>query len=63
MLEGIDVCLVAWYTIMDVFRTTYYFWKVNTNNGICVDHHSNVGMIKPQNRTLKAMATLHLMLE
>jgi hypothetical protein len=33
-LEGIDVCPVAWYTIMGVSRATYYQWKVNASNGM-----------------------------
>jgi hypothetical protein len=47
MLEGIDVCPIAWYTIMDVSKATYYHWKVNANNGMRASHHSNVGL---QNR-------------
>jgi hypothetical protein len=63
MLEGIDVCPVAWYTIMGVSRATYYRWKVNTNNGTRTDHHGNVGTVKPRAHTLQATVTLHLMLE
>jgi hypothetical protein len=63
MLEGIDVCPVAWYTIMDVSRATYYQWKVNANNGLCADHHGNAGTVKPRSHTLQATATLRLMLE
>jgi hypothetical protein len=63
MLEGYDVYPVAWYTIMDVLRATYYRWKVNANNGMRADQHGNVGTTKPQIHTLQATATLCLMLE
>jgi hypothetical protein len=62
-LEGIDVCPVAWYTIMGVSRATYYRWKVNANNGLHAEHHGNAGMVKPRSHTLQATATLRLMLE
>jgi hypothetical protein len=62
-LEGIDVCPVAWYTIMGVSRATYYRWKVNINNGLRAEHHGNAGMVKPRSHTLQAIATLCLMLE
>jgi hypothetical protein len=62
-LEGIDVCPVAWYTIMGVSRATYYRWKVNANNGLLAEHHGNAGTVKPRNHILQAIATLHLMLE
>jgi hypothetical protein len=63
MLEGIDVCPVAWYSIMGVSRATYYCWKVNTNNGMRADQHGNVEMTISQTHTLQATATLRLMLE
>jgi hypothetical protein len=63
MLEGIDVCPIAWYTIMGVSRATYYRWKVNASNGMCADQHGNVGMVKPRIHTLQATATLQLLLE
>jgi hypothetical protein len=62
-LEGIDVCPVAWYTIMGVSRATYYRWKVNANNRLRAEHHSNAGMVKPRSHTLQATTTLRLMLE
>jgi hypothetical protein len=62
-LEGVDVCLVAWYTIMGVSRATYYRWKVNANNGLRAEHHGNAGTVKPRSHTLQATATLRLMLE
>jgi hypothetical protein len=62
-LEDIDVCPVAWYTIMGVSRATYYWWKVNANNGTLADHYGNAGTVKPQTHTLQATVTLHLMLE
>jgi hypothetical protein len=62
-LEGCDVCPVAWYTIMDVSRATYYRWKVNASSGMRDDQHGNVGTTKPRIHTLQAMATLRLMLE
>ena len=52
MLECIDVCQIAWYTIMGVSMATYYSWKVNANNRMCVDHQSNVGTTKSQTHTL-----------
>jgi hypothetical protein len=63
MLEGVDVCPVAWYTIMGVSRATYYRWKVNTNNRLRAEHHRNAGMVKPRSHTLQATGTLLLMLE
>jgi hypothetical protein len=63
MLEGVDVCPIAWYTIMGVSRATYYRWKVNANNGLCAKHHGNTGTVKLQSHTLQATATLRLMLE
>jgi hypothetical protein len=63
MLEGVDICPVAWYTIMGVSRATYYRWKVNANNRLRVEHHGNAETIKPRSHTLQATATLHLMLE
>jgi hypothetical protein len=63
MLEGCDVCPVAWYTIMGVLRATYYRWKVNANSGMRADQHGNVGTTKPRIHTLQATATLRLMLE
>ena len=63
MLEGVDVCPVAWYTIMGVSRATYYQWKVNANNGLRAKHHGNVGMVKPRSHTLQTSTTLRLMLE
>ena len=62
-LEVVDVCPVAWYTIMGVSRATYYQWKVNANNRLCVEHHGNVGTVKPQSHVLQVTATLRLMLE
>jgi hypothetical protein len=46
-LEGIDVCLVAWNTILDVFRTTYYQWKKIASNGMRANQHRNLGTKKP----------------
>jgi hypothetical protein len=63
ILEGIDVCPIAWYTIMDVSRATYYRWKVISNNGKRADHYGNVGTTKPQIHIFQAMVTLCLMLE
>jgi hypothetical protein len=63
MLEGIDVCPVAWYTIMGVSKVTYYKWKVSANNGICAEYHGNARTAEPQTHTLQATTTLHLMLE
>jgi hypothetical protein len=63
MLEGVDVCPVAWYTIMGVSRATYYRWKVNANNGLRAEHHGNAGTVKPQSHSLQVTATLCLMLE
>jgi hypothetical protein len=62
-LEGVDVCPVAWYIIMGVSRATYYRWKVNTNNGLRVEHHGNAITVKPRSHILQATATLRLMLE
>jgi hypothetical protein len=62
-LEGVDVCPVAWYTIMEVSRATYYRWKINANNGLRAEHHGNAGTVKPRSHTLQATATLRLMLE
>jgi hypothetical protein len=62
-LEGVDVCPVAWYTIMEVSRATYYRWKVNANNGLHVEHYGNAGTGKPRSHSLQAAATLRLMLE
>ena len=62
-LEGVDVCPVAWYTIMEVSRAIYYRSKVNANNGLHVEHHSNARTITPQSNALQATATLRLMLE
>ena len=63
ILEGYDVCLMAWYTIMGVSRATFYQWKANANSGMRVDQHGNVGTTKPQIYMLQAMATLCQMLE
>jgi hypothetical protein len=52
MLKGIDVCPVAWYTIMGVSRATYYRWKVNTSNGMRADQHGNVETAKPRTHTM-----------
>ena len=46
ILEGINVCSIAWYTIIGVSRATIYHWKENANNGMHVDHHSNFGTKK-----------------
>jgi hypothetical protein len=46
ILEGIDVCSIAWYTIMGISKATYYHWKVNANNGMCTNHDGNVGTTK-----------------
>jgi hypothetical protein len=62
-LEGINVCPIAWYTIMSVSRATIYHWKENANIGMRVDHHSNFGTKKLRTHTLQAVATLRLMLE
>jgi hypothetical protein len=51
-LEGVDVCSVAWYTIMGVSRATYYRWKVNANNGLRAEHHGNIGTVKPRSHIL-----------
>jgi hypothetical protein len=51
-LECIDVCQVAWYTIMGVSKATYYSWKVNANNGMRADHQGNVGTTKSRTHTL-----------
>jgi hypothetical protein len=48
---------------MGVSRATYYWWKVNANNGTLADHYGNAGTVKPQTHTLQATVTLHLMLE
>jgi hypothetical protein len=45
-LEGCDVYPVAWYSIMDVSRATYYRWKVNASSGMRADQHGNVGTTK-----------------
>jgi hypothetical protein len=63
MLEGINVCPVAWYTIMGVSMATYYWWKVNANNGMRADQYGNVKTAKPRTHTLQAMTTLRLLLE
>jgi hypothetical protein len=63
MLEGIDVCPVAWYTIMGISRTTYYRWKVNASNGMRANQHGNISTVKLQTHTLQATATLLLLLE
>lgn len=63
MLERINVCFIAWYTIMDVSKVTYYHWKVNANNAIHIDHHGNVGTTTLQIHIFQATAILHLMLE
>jgi hypothetical protein len=52
MLEGIDVCPVACYTIMGVSMATYYYQKVNANNGMRADYYGNVGTTKPRIHTL-----------
>jgi hypothetical protein len=62
-LEGCDVCPVAWYTIMDVSRATYYQWKVNASSRMRADQHGNVGTTKPRIHMLQATATLRQMLE
>jgi hypothetical protein len=62
MLEGINVCPIAWYIIIGA-RATYYRWKVNASNGMRVDQHSNVGTAKPRTHILQATATLRLLLE
>jgi hypothetical protein len=62
-LKGIDVCPIAWYTIMGVSRATYYRWKMNANNGMHTDQRGNVGMAKLRTHTLQARATLRLLLE
>jgi hypothetical protein len=63
MLEGCDVCPVAWCTIMGVSRATYYRWKVNASSRMRADQHDNVGMTKPRIHMLQATATLRQMLE
>ena len=62
-LKSVDVCLVAWYTIMRVSRATYCQCKVNTNIGLCAKHHGNTGTVKPQSHILQAIAILRLILE
>jgi hypothetical protein len=46
-LEDCDVYPVAWYTIMDVSRASYYQWKVNASSGMRADQYGNVGTTKP----------------
>jgi hypothetical protein len=48
---------------MGVSEATYYYWKINANNGMNADQHANVGMRKPQTHILQVTVTLHLMLE
>ena len=60
-LEGVDVCPVAWYNIMEVSRATFYQWKMNANNGLHVEHHGNARRVKPRSHILQATATLRLM--
>jgi hypothetical protein len=62
-LEGIDVCPIAWYTIMGVSKATYYRWKVNANKRMHVDQYGNVEMAKPRAHILQATTTLRLLLE
>ena len=63
ILEGCDVCPMAWYTIMGILRATYYRWKINTNNKMCTNQHGNIGMTKSRIHTLQAIAILYLMLK
>ena len=59
----INVCLVAWYTIIGVFKAIYYSWRVNANNRMHVDQLKNIGMTKLQTHTLQAKATFCLKLQ
>jgi hypothetical protein len=61
--EGIDVCHVAWYTIVGISRATYYRWKGNAVEGMRAEQYGNLGTKKPRTHTLQATATLRLMLE
>jgi hypothetical protein len=64
-LEGINVYSIAWYTIMDVSKATYYHWKINANNGMHVDQYNKVGITKLEqqnHKSIQATATMHLML-
>jgi hypothetical protein len=62
-LIGIDVCFIAWYTIMDVFKATYYQWKENVGDAMHAKHHGNLRTNKPHTHTLQTIAILQLMLE
>jgi hypothetical protein len=48
---------------MGVSMATYYWWKVNANNGMRADQYGNVKTAKPRTHTLQAMTTLRLLLE
>jgi hypothetical protein len=63
ILEGIDVCLIAWYKIMGISKATYYRWKENAGKGMRAKHHRNLGTKKPCTHTLQAITSLQLMLE
>jgi hypothetical protein len=54
-LEGINVYSIAWYTIMDVSKATYYHWKINANNGMHVDQYNKVGITKLEQQNHKSI--------
>jgi hypothetical protein len=52
------MCPIAWYTIMDVSRATYYRWKENAGEDMHEEHHGNLGTKKLHMHILQATATL-----
>ena len=57
-LEGMEVCLKAWTTIMGLHRSSYYQYKGDALIGKHAKQHKNLNSKKPRMHTLQAIAIL-----
>ena len=62
-LEGMEVCLKAWTTIMGVHRSSFYRYKADALIEKRAEQHGKLGTKKPRTHTLQATATLRTVLE
>ena len=62
-LEGMEVCLKAWTTIMGIYRSLFYRYKADALIGRWAEQQGNLSTKKPRTHTLQATPTLRTVLE
>ena len=58
-LEGAEVCVLAWYRIHGISKSTYHTYSLLYKDGVLLGTHGNKGVKRPRLRTVQVSGTIY----